>query len=818
MPTKRFSTCPPADNNVFLSDRQERGLIVIIVGVMLLLLSPATSANIVASQHASTAKKPKILQPDHGPAIIQIARPNQAGVSHNQYKQFSITQHGAVLANNVSPASSHLKKTIPANPLLLSSPAKIILNEVVTNQKSVLNGPLEVAGNKADIVISNPNGIKINGLRIYNSNHTFITTGRPIMHHHGTLDTLRVTGGKIIFEDQGLLDQQSEDTTIVARSICINAGIASNEINLIAGNNKITYDKHDIRAIDGSETHPVVAIDMRQLGGMYANKIRLIGTESGVGLHDYGEVLLRTTDFNLENEGAFSTRTSAITRHHQRHTRDTSSEDDTSDVPIMPDVPIDQHITDQFNVIPINISDLTATHPQDNTQQHAAVPLPLMQTTPENTQFTQGIMPEVMLYPLPLVGGPFGLIPSPEQGMPLALRPQQGHQSMAILPYQQPPHSQQPNVTAVHANVVPTSPQTRHYGWQVVLAQPASSTQTTQQPPNHGPSWSLVPVGQAPFYLPLGVIPIRDAHGQTTLFLPPNIMGANLSRPASHHRYTPITHGNETWNQAGPSHAPAPIPDYQHCLNSTHSCTAGQAIPSRPADIWPQVSNSDSGNKPYEFSRVPIPTKNGVLWRKLDKGDAQKIWELGPSNIIRQMDRPGLIPDTWNMNRFKDYITSKIFSTHGRWEYNEKYNLYELHSRFNSRRIRTFFNTRTRQIVRILIEPPRSRPRPPTDMNIGLPIVRPQIESVSNALQIPAGSATFNQGEGLIDPPLQEDLSHTEIPPSLMQQVDSANVADDTFWQIAPIETPPLMALPPTPGNTIHADIVSVSSEDNEEL
>ncbi len=123
----------------------------------------------------------------NGVPVVNIADPNAAGVSHNQYSQFNVDARGAVLNNGTIDQlsrNSQLAGQTFANANLTSS-AKLILNEVTSANRSVLAGYTEVLGQQADVIIANPFGVTCDGCGFLNTPRVTLTTGSANFNGNG---------------------------------------------------------------------------------------------------------------------------------------------------------------------------------------------------------------------------------------------------------------------------------------------------------------------------------------------------------------------------------------------------------------------------------------------------------------------------------------------------------------------------------------------------------------------------------------------------------------------------------------------------------
>ncbi|PPB80361.1 filamentous hemagglutinin, partial [Mycetohabitans endofungorum] len=70
-----------------------------------------------------------------------------------------------------------------------------------------------------------------------------------------------------------------------------------------SGANHVPYDTLAATTIQGDGPAPSVSIDVGQLGGMYADRIVMVGTEHGVGVHSAGEISAQAGDLTLCSNG-----------------------------------------------------------------------------------------------------------------------------------------------------------------------------------------------------------------------------------------------------------------------------------------------------------------------------------------------------------------------------------------------------------------------------------------------------------------------------------------------------------------------------------
>ena len=165
-----------------------------------------------------------------------------------------------------------------------------------------------MAGNRADVVIANPNGITVNGGGFINTGKAFLTTGKPVYDGEDHLQRFDITGGDILIEGKGLGGKETESLAILSRAVKINAGIWAKDLHITTGANTVDAKTLEASAIEGKGGRPAFALDTAAIGGMYAGRITLVGTEKGLGVNNSGTWSAEdnlTLDWNgdLKNSG-----------------------------------------------------------------------------------------------------------------------------------------------------------------------------------------------------------------------------------------------------------------------------------------------------------------------------------------------------------------------------------------------------------------------------------------------------------------------------------------------------------------------------------
>ncbi|WP_308185671.1 two-partner secretion domain-containing protein [Neisseria polysaccharea] len=272
------------------------------------LIVPAAAADIQADKSTPKSQQPVILQTGNGLPQVNIQTPTAHGVSVNQYRRFDVDTRGTILNNSHKSVSTRQAGWIQGNPFLARGEARVIVNQINSSDPSRLNGYIEIAGRRAEVVMANPAGIRVDGGGFINSAGATLTTGRPILADD-RFDGLDIGSGRIEIGAQGLDGRDADYTRILSRAAKIDGGIWGQDVQVIAagGQTDAAGSLKDAAASRApSSSAPVFAIDTGALGGMYAGKITLIAADAGSGIRNAGKIYAGAGGVTLSADGTLA--------------------------------------------------------------------------------------------------------------------------------------------------------------------------------------------------------------------------------------------------------------------------------------------------------------------------------------------------------------------------------------------------------------------------------------------------------------------------------------------------------------------------------
>lgn len=211
--------------------------------------------------------------------IVDIVSPNSRGLSHNKYYKYSVDKAGAVLNNSLKSGSSVLAGELNANANFKGATAKVILNEVIRHNPSLLLGKQEVFGMVADYVLANPSGITCQGCGFINVPRASLVVGKPIVENDD-LSGYEITSDKKLALEGELNDARVLD--LLAPAVDINGEVsAQDEVNIVMGRNQVSRDASGNVVANKLKKHQHRRVlDGHLLGSIQSGRIRIHSTDS----------------------------------------------------------------------------------------------------------------------------------------------------------------------------------------------------------------------------------------------------------------------------------------------------------------------------------------------------------------------------------------------------------------------------------------------------------------------------------------------------------------------------------------------------------
>lgn len=266
---------------------------------------PIIAASIVVDQNKN--QQLHLDKTANGKQMVNINAPNEKGTSHNFFKEYNVGKDGVILNNsNKKFENTQLGGLIYGNPNLVNKKeADKILAEVTGTNRSKLEGFTEIAGKQANFILSNPNGIFINGAGFINTPQAILTTGKVVLDKFKELKGFDIEDGTIVIGNLGLDTRNIRKVDLISRTAELEGAIyGGEEVNVILGRNEYDYTTEKVTAkSDNGEEKPKIALDGKALGSLYAGRIYIHSSEKGVGVNSEATLLADTGDLTINADG-----------------------------------------------------------------------------------------------------------------------------------------------------------------------------------------------------------------------------------------------------------------------------------------------------------------------------------------------------------------------------------------------------------------------------------------------------------------------------------------------------------------------------------
>uniref|UniRef100_UPI003BEF28AF two-partner secretion domain-containing protein n=1 Tax=Burkholderia arboris TaxID=488730 RepID=UPI003BEF28AF len=329
---QRFSSpaCGQADRPFWMRATAAVMTVVMYFAPAVLLADQTVHAAPIADPRAPIPFLPTITTTSTGVPVSNIPAPNGNGVSLGQYQSFNVGPEGLVLNNSTQAGVPLLGGSLGANPNLNGRPASLIINQLTSNAIAALNGPLEIFGSPASLVVSAPGGISVGGMALTNIPNLTLTTGVPqFITGVGGTPTDFVHAGAVAYNvSSGNISVSSpsgaagiEGTVgnidLIGQTITLSAPVrADQKVNLITGNQLvsptasggtgITYNTAGNglpNTVTAIQTANGLAIDANQLGSVTSGQVYVMATADGMGVKMAGPLTGTAGNVSIDANG-----------------------------------------------------------------------------------------------------------------------------------------------------------------------------------------------------------------------------------------------------------------------------------------------------------------------------------------------------------------------------------------------------------------------------------------------------------------------------------------------------------------------------------
>lgn len=245
----------------------------------------------------------KLDKSETGVPIVNISTPNNRGISVNEFLEYNVGKEGQVLNNADNVGRSHLAGLINSNPNLgPHQAANLIVLQVSGSNRSQIEGYLEaLSRKKVNVILSNENGIYLDNSGTINIEKFTATTGK-VKLKDGDFIGIDVEKGNVAIGPKGLDFTKADYVQILSKTLELTGNlVADKDLKIVAGTNKFDKDGNFEKIETSSPTS--VAIDASNLGGMYANTIKIISTDKGAGINSNAFIVSKGNKLEITADG-----------------------------------------------------------------------------------------------------------------------------------------------------------------------------------------------------------------------------------------------------------------------------------------------------------------------------------------------------------------------------------------------------------------------------------------------------------------------------------------------------------------------------------
>lgn len=266
-----------------------------LIAALLAATATAAAAQVVPSGGTATT----VTTAPSGQITVGIAPVQGRGTSLNQYSAFSVPPAGVQLDN----------RSVGAN---------TIVNTVVGTGRTVWQGPLQVLGTRAHVVVVNPNGFSIDGGSVVNAGGVALATGSVTLVNGNVV--LGSGTGDITIGPGGFSGTMTSLQLIAGRlridgPIVDDAASPNAEINVLAGPYEVTLDGTvpaqsslrpwaSAKPLDGSSQE--ILVDVTPRGALSASRVHIAVSARGAGVAFAGKGLASIGEFTIAADGKVS--------------------------------------------------------------------------------------------------------------------------------------------------------------------------------------------------------------------------------------------------------------------------------------------------------------------------------------------------------------------------------------------------------------------------------------------------------------------------------------------------------------------------------